>query len=175
MMDNTLLNEPISTLTPAFFAMVDEHLARNEFLVILIRYANCGGAKDYLTIRTRDEFDTLLKKLVPKTSITVFFESTFALKGKVNAELLKKVDVLFAKEYDDYEGLVIICLEPQNEDDDERNILFMQDLESINEWLRLHKDYRVLIGTMKFWHDNNKDFVTAYVPDNDGQIRPGAY
>ena len=97
------------------------------------------------------------------------------MKGKANAELLKKVDGLFAKEYDEYEGLDIICLEPQKGYDDERNIWFMQELEPINELLRQHKDYHVLIGTMKFWYDNNQDFVTAYVPDADGKVRPGAY
>jgi hypothetical protein len=175
MMDITLPTEPVATQSSAFLAMVHEHLAKNEVLVVLIRYANYGGAKDYLVIRTNDEFDTLMKKLDFKTSITVFFESAFALKGKANNELLKKVDGLFAKEYDEYEGLDIICLEPQNGKDDERNIWFMQELEPINEWLRQHKDYQVLIGTMKFWYDNNQNFVTAYVPDSDGQVRPGAY
>lgn len=174
-MDITLLSEPVSTLNSEFLAMVHEHLAKNEVLVVLIRYANYGGAKDYLVIRAKDEFDNLIKKLASKTSITVFFESAFALKGKVNAELLKKVDRLFVKEYDEYEGLDIICLEPQKSDDDEKDIWFMQELEPINEWLRQHKDYHVLIGTMKFWYENNQDFVTAYVPDGDGKVRPGAY
>jgi len=174
-MDITLLNEPVSTLNATFHAIVNDHLANNEVIVLLIRYANYGGAKDYLVVRKKDEFDTFLKKLPPKTSVTVFFESAFVLKGKVNTELLEKVDGAFAKEYDAYEGLDIICLEPQEGDEGENHVLFMQKLEAIVEWLRLHKSCQVLIGTMKFWCDNNKDFVTAYVPDNDGQIHPSAY
>ncbi|MBS4060912.1 MAG: hypothetical protein KG029_10970 [Bacteroidetes bacterium] len=175
MMDIALPSEPVSTQNSAFLVMVHEHLAKSEVLVVMIRYANHGGAKDYRVIQTMEEFDTLIKKLAFKTSITVFFESAFAIKGRVNNELQKKVDELFTREYDEYEGLDIICLEPQKGNDGERNIWFMQELESIKEWLRQHKDCQVLIGTMKFWQDNSQDVTTAYVPDVDGQVRPGTY
>ena len=175
MIDITLQIEPVSTLNPAFLALAYEHLARNEVLILLVRYANCGGAKNYLIIRTKDEFGNLIKTLAFKTSITVFFESAFALNGKVNAELLKRVYELFTKEYDEYEGLDIICLEPQKGDIGTRNILFMHKIEEINDWFRQHQNLHVLIGTMKFWCGNNQDFITAYVPDGDGQVRPGAY
>ena len=62
-MNITLLSEPVSTLNPEFLSMVHEHLAKDEVLVVLIRYANYGGAKDYLVIRAKDEFDTVIKKL----------------------------------------------------------------------------------------------------------------
>lgn len=175
MMDIALPSEPVSTQNSAFLAMVYEHLTKSEVLVVLIRYANHGGSKDYLVIRTKEEFDTLTRKLAFKTSITVFFESAFAIKGREKNELQKKVAELFAREYDEYEGLDIICLETQKGNDGERNIWFIQDLESIKKWLRQHKDCQVLIGTMKFWQDNNQNFVTAYVPDADGQVRPGTY
>ena len=174
-MDNSLLNEPVSTTNPALLTLVDAHLANNEVVVVLIRYANSAGAKNYLLVRTKDEFGSLLKKLAFKTSMTVFFESAFLLKGSADSKLLKKVELAFAKEYNEYEGLEIVLLEPQEGAGRNMNILFMQKMELIEEWFREHTGSQTLIGTMKFWHNNNENFITAYVPDNDGCVRPGAY
>jgi hypothetical protein len=174
-MDIDLKNEPVSTNNPKFSALVDDHFENNELIIVLIRYANSAGAKDYLLVRTKDEFDKLLQQLRSKTSITVFFESAFALKGISNAELRNKTKKLFCEEHEEYEGLDIICTDPKLGEKIERDIMFMQKLEVIDEWLERHHGYQVFIGTMKFWCDNNKDFLTAYVPDDDGVVRPGAY
>jgi hypothetical protein len=174
-MDISLTNEPVSSKNPALLALVDEHLANSEVCVALIRYANSAGAKDRLLIRVKDEFETLLKTLAPKTSMTVFFESAFLLKGSADSELLKKAEIAFAKEYDEYEGLEIVCIKSQEGNESGMNILFMQKMELIEEWFREHTGSQTLIGTMKFWHNNNENFITAYVPDNDGCVRPGAY
>jgi hypothetical protein len=174
-MNSSLTNEPVSTKNSAFTALVEEHIANGEVVVTLIRYSNCGGAKDYLLVRSKDEFAALLKKQISKTSVSVFFEGAFSLKGEANSDLLQKATMLFAKEKEEYEGLDIICLESHAASDDGKNILFLQNLESIEDYLHLHKGHQVLIGTMKFWIENNENVVTSYVPDDDGQVRPGAY
>lgn len=174
-MNDFLSIEPVSTHNPGFLAIVDEHLTNGEVVVLLIRYPNSAGAKDYSLVRTRDDFVVLVEKLTPRTSITVFFESAFSIKGRMDVHLLEKTEKLFTEEYNAYEGLDIICLNPLLGEHNNRRIAFVQDINTLKEFFRLHDGHQVLVGAMKFWKANNKNFITAYVPDSNGEIRPGAY
>ena len=174
-MDITLLDEPVSTANPKLTAAVNERISHDEVIVLLIRYAYTGGGKEYHIIRSAEEFVSFLGELPPQTSVTTFFESAFSAKGKVDAKLYLQMIELFAKEYEEHEGMNFLCLESTENVSDGRKIAFIHETESVRQWLSLHDGCRVLIGTMKFWLANNKDFVTAYVPDKDGKIHPGAY
>lgn len=172
-MNLALTKEPVSSNIPEFRQIVRQHLEVGEPLVVLFRYANCGGSKDYFIVRNPNEFEQILNKSYPKISITVFFESNFKLKGQATDELCKKAIQLFNQEKITYDGIDIINLENEGtllED----NFYFSGSQEILNHFTEIQGKY-VLIGTLEFWKDNCDSIITVYVPDDDGIVRPGAY
>ena len=67
-MNQELANEPVSSNCSAFRDLLARTFAMGELTVLLFRYANCGGAKDYFIARSATEFSTAMKQTRPKTS-----------------------------------------------------------------------------------------------------------
>lgn len=67
----------------------------------------------------------------------------------------------------------IIPLDRSGSDDIE--VAYCETVEEIAEWFAENAGCPVMIGLMAFWKDNGEEVFSAYVPDPDGKVRPGAY
>jgi len=173
-MDPTLTNEPVSCAAPAFRRLVGEHVQNGEAIVVLFRYSNSGGAKDYFLVREQRQFDELVAGAYAKTSITVFFETGF-LKGNVCDGLRDSAISLLHSIKAEFGGVDIIRLDGTETSLDMDHLFWLTEEEEITDWFAKRPSTPVLIGALKFWDDNNPNIVTVYVPDADGIVRLGAY
>lgn len=174
-MHESLFNEPVSTSASALHELLSQTFKEGQFVVLLLRYAYHGGVKDYYLVRTAAEFDSAMKSTRERTSITVFFESNFKLIGTADDELCAKAVELLSSVKERYGGVDLIRIDGTAFELDEPHFHFCETPEEICEWFRTHHGAQILAGTMEFWRDNCPEVVTAYVPDEDGVIRPGAY
>lgn len=174
-MNPVLANEPVSSNCSAFCDLLDRTFETGELAILLFRYANCGGAKDYFIARSAVEFATAMKHARPKTSVTVFFQTNFKIKGIANDQLCDETVTLLPSVRSHYEGVDLIRLDGPNCDLDDRYFMCAADVNEICQWFMENKGMPVVAGTLEFWHHNCESMVTVYVPDDDGVVRPGAY
>jgi len=173
-MDETLRKEPVSSLAPAFRELVLNHLASGEVVVLLLRYAYMAGASASFLVRSPQDFNALMAEAKQRTSITVFFEEGSAPKGSANEPLLREAIKLLSEVYDECQGIHSIRLDsPEPRLRPECHSLAKNEGE-LREWFARDSTAPALIGMMPFWHPNSSDVVAVYVPDQDGEVRPGA-
>jgi hypothetical protein len=171
----SLTNEPVSSATPEFHELIDRAFACHQPIVLLLRYANYGGMRDYFIARSATDYQTILKHAKPKTSITVFFESSFMLGGIANDELRDCTIGLFPIAYAECEGVHLIRMDSCGIELDAERCFYAKNPREIEDWFERNRDAPAMVGTMEYWHDNRSEVVTVYVPDADGVVRPGAY
>jgi hypothetical protein len=171
----SLTNEPVSSTTPEFHELIDRAFANHQPIVLLLRYANCGGMRDYFIARSPTDFQAVLKHAKPKTSITVFFESSFLLSGIADDDLRDRAIGLFPIAHAQCEGVYLIRLNLSGVEMDAERCFYAKGSEEIRDWFERNRGASVTVGTMEYWHDNCSEIVTVYIPDVDGVVRPGAY
>lgn len=169
------MNEPVSSVMPAFRELIAQTFANHERVVLLFRYAYCAGAKDYFVARSPREFDAALMCARAKTSITVFFERNFTLDGIADDDLCGRAIALLPTVYTAHEGIDLIRMDGSSIELDGDHYPYATNEDEIREWFSRNRGSPVLVGTMEFWHDNCPKMVTVYVPDDDGVVRSGAY
>lgn len=174
-MDSSLTNEPVSVHVAALHDLVERAFANQESVVLLFRYANCGGAKDYFIARSVSEFQTVLRHGRPKTSITVFFKNNFPICGLADDDLCLRSIEFLGEVREQYEGIDLVRTDGTKIELDSQYFVYATTLDEIRDWFQQSRGKPVLVGTMEFWHDNSPQMVTVYVPDDDGVVRPGAY
>ena len=170
----SLYFEPVSSKNTTFISLVEERLANDEAAVAFIRYANTGGARDLFVLYSKDEFHRVLKNLTAQTSLTIFFESSFSIRGKASASILQQASDLLDTDGNEDEGLYVIELQSEDISETER-FAFLDSREAFQKWFQENTEMDVLIGTLNYWQSNNKDVITVYEPDEDGVLRLGAY
>jgi hypothetical protein len=141
----------------------------------LFRYAYRGGAKDYFIARSDAELDSILKRACARTSITAFFEANFQLNGVADQNLCGKAIELLPSMATAFDGVDLIRGDGASTELDREHYTCLTKPEEIREWFGNNQGARVLGGAIEFWHDNCARFITVYVPDEDGVVRPGAY
>jgi hypothetical protein len=171
----SLTNEPVSSTTPDFHELIDRAFANHQPVVLLLRYANCGGMRDYFIARSPTDFQAVLKHAKPKTSITVFFESSFMLVGTADDDLRDRTVGLFPIAHAQCEGVHLIRVNPSGVELDAELYVYAKEFKEIEDWFERNRGASVMVGTMEYWRDNCSEIVTVYVPDVDGVARPGAY
>ena len=174
-LDSALRAEPVSSAVPTFRELVESHLAAGEVAVVLLRHANCSGQQDYLLVRTLAEFDEAARTARPKTSITVFLESSFIAKGPADAQLGARAKHLLESLDEDHYGIGIVRLDAAGARLDGEHCFRLADPASIDTWFTGHRGCPILVGELNWWDQNRSCVVTVYVPDADGVVRPGGY
>ena len=175
-MNQELTQSPISVENPAFLRIVESKLEQGEPLVVLLRYSNSGGDRCYFLLKSIDDFQDMLRETHSKDALSIFFSQSFPIQGIVSLELRDKVIKLLEKIIQDGDdALFVIRL------DTSKVLLGMDDmkcfskLSQIDEWFKSHEGVPVVVDSLAFWQDDSEKMITAYVPDADGQVRPGAY
>lgn len=175
-MQSELSELPISTDNRDFIERVKSELEQGKPIVVLLRYANQGGNREYFLVKSQNEFLQVLQKAHSRDAITVFFSSSFPVQGRVSSELKDETIKFLEKVIQEDEE--VICLVRLDTDEIGLGLDTMKvfsKFEQVEEWFNRNHDTPVIIGLLAFWEDNSGEKITAYVPDADGQIRLGAY
>ncbi len=174
-MRKELFDEPVSTREPAFTESVVEALDQGLELVILNRYANCGGYGEYLLVKTQEEFCSIVSNARPKTSISVFFARALPIRGIADTKLEARVLRFLESQQEQDKGVVVIRLDTRDPTLDSEHLHFFTKSEQVATWFETHRGVPIIAGKLSFWEDNCDKVLTAYVPDADGIVRRGAY
>lgn len=173
-------NEPVSTAEPVFLHVVSSVLRDSPPLFGLIRYANAAGSKDYFILRSQDDFDAMLGRCRAKDSISIFFAPSLPIRGVTDDSTLDQTLELFEQvaespDSDDLTEIDVVRLDSPEAELDASHLDFFCSAEEIREWFAKHPNVPVAIGQLDFCKENGDEVVSAYVPDADGIVRPGAY
>ncbi len=155
-----------NTTHPDFKKNALKILKENSHLIIFTRYS---ANKEFYHIKSEKEFDEFLKTRINKELLTLFKNKFTIIKsGIVNDHFIKevkskinemkKVDwVAIGKEKDNSQWSAFVANEEEFEEaiEDEfgNEIIIIEDQDWFNEDITIH----------------------AYVPDEDGIVRPGSY
>lgn len=176
-MHPSLAQEPVSCDLPEFRQLVEHHLELGEPIVVQLRYAYCAGYGESFLARSLGDFNAIMETARGRrrTAITVYFPGAFALHGHTNHELCEHA-IQFLNDHDFERHCVdLVRLDAPGIDLDRNIAPHFTTPDEIREWFANNQGVAVLVGAMEFWHDNNDNILTVYVPDEDGVVRPGAY
>ena len=142
-------------------------------VLVLIRWPNAGGSKSFEFFREMSAFMARLAPLPQRTSLIVFRHTQLPIRGMVDDELIRRA-VEHIPESTAYliAGLDLVTYGSYS---DYRNASGESHLElvaALKDWWPGH---RVAVGRYPEWLEDDENVISAYVPDMDGNVRPGAY
>jgi hypothetical protein len=162
----------MATTSSDFLSAVEPWFGAKPEILLLIRYPNAGGARDIELISTLDEFRARVANLAPKTSVTAFRDHTLPHRGTVDdafiAHCLRAIP----------DGAEYVIAETKPRVAGSHSWIHYETGTSHKELLESLEEERgesVLAGEYPPWLKDMEGVVTAYVPDSDGIVRPGAY
>ncbi len=150
-----------------FLATVNEWINQQNELLVLIRYSDADGSKDFLLVDSFDEFREKLGRLSPKTGVTVFRQPQLPLRGVVDSAL---INTAVEEIPDGTQYLVLLIYDWKHgwshwfAGDTSRDLT--DDLEG---WL----GQRVAAGPYPKWREGDEDSISAIVPGLGGVVRVG--
>ncbi len=137
-------------------------------LLALVRYPYQAGNRDFFMFETKAQFFAFLEARKPKEAVSLFKSFQLVLKGLVDENfILKKAAIL--KKIDTIDWLV---LGDSQEVTSECN--FVTDRIELQQELFSRLGEEVIILEEPDWI-SEESTITAYSPDEDGIVRPGAY
>ena len=124
-----------------------------------------------------ESFRAKLKGLAPDTNVIVWGDQQLPLRGKVDDVFIHRALEMIPEgaEY------LILCLEKTVHDYRPHHYWEAFDHtsgethEELGEALNEYRDRPVAVGLWPRWPEEDENTIEAYVPDHDGQIRPGPY
>lgn len=163
--------EPLSSEHPVLRLLVRAHLGRGEVVLVLRRHANCGGDRASLLLRSTQDLDRAMAQAPPRDSFTFFFEGPHTLRGLADADLCGRAVELLTTASSQDEGIALVPIEPNKL---YPAMFFATTPARVEQWFAEHRGSDVVVTLHDFWEPNDAYRVTAYVPDADGVVRPGA-
>jgi hypothetical protein len=139
-------------------------------ILTLVRYPFRGGDKDYFLIDSDQGFKEFLDNRKPKDSVTIFKTFDFLKEGLVTQDFIDEtLTQLNSIKSTDW-LLIFLGQEKQKTN----NWAYAGTEIELKEMLHDNLGHYVKILDEPEWLDENK-VIHGYEPDEDGQIRPGAY
>ena len=154
----------LSTRDPIFLDRVKSYFNTNSEVLILVRYSRHAGAKDFRFLSSFTAFESLLVPLRASTSLTVFKNPDLPYRGIVDDAFIAQCLISIA------EGAEFFILDMGNNDHTTG-----ETHEELRDALEDFRGRRVALGPYPpFWKDT-PEIITAYVPEKNGLLTPGAY
>jgi hypothetical protein len=156
----------LSTTDKLFLDPVQNVFEAPEVLVV-IRYVYGAGNRDFLILRDMTEFDSLLGALRCRDSVIVMRSFKKIKDGRVDQAFLEGA----LEKYSEGTSWIIV-----GEDNFEHTAdwAYAESRDELTEELQDRMGNHVIIVAEPDYI-NDDDSISAYVPDEDGIVRPGAY
>jgi len=164
--------ERIATTSPEFLSAVEPWFGEKPEILLLVRYAYAAGNRDIELIPTLDAFRVRMASLAPKTSVTAFRDHTLPLRGIVDDAFIARCLSSIP------DGVEYVIVETKPKVAGSYSWIHQETGTSHKELLESLEGERgesVVAGEYRPWLADSDGIVTAYVPDADGVVRPGAY
>jgi len=138
-------------------------------VVVKVRYPYQAGNKDFFILKTKNEFEDFLNKRESRDSVTIFKSVEKVTEGLITEEFIEKtLNEIGKPKYTDW--LVIFPgIANLNE-----SWFHDETKEDLEESLSINLGNQVKIFEDPDWLEEEMIYH-AYAPDEDGEIRPGAY
>ena len=162
----------MSTTDKRFLATLQDWLRSQREVLLLIRYHAAAGNKDFEFFSSFHALTERLNWLPIRTSVVAFKQPQLPFRGIVDDDYIAKSlsSIPSGSEY-----LVV------------ETKLSAYDKSSVSRWSagESHSDLRrdleerrgdsVAVGVYPPWLEDTENVISAYVPDEDGVVRPGGY
>lgn len=139
-------------------------------ILIFVQYPFRAGDKDFFLIDSNQDFRDFLADRKPKDSVTIFKTFKTLKEGLVTHDFIKEA-LMQLKLIKSADCLVILSRQEKYQT---KKWSFSNSESELNEVLHDNLGQSVKILEEPDWLDDNK-VIHGYEPDEDGQIRPGAY
>jgi hypothetical protein len=161
----------VSTSDPIFLEQVGQAITDHGEVMVWLRYAYAAGAENYYFVDSMDSFANVLAHQPPQTWVRVFGEVGLPLRGMVDDEFILQA---LAVAPDGVE-FVVMCLDDLG---DHGNCWYACEAgrhhSELAAALAIHDGERVALGPRPRWY-GGAGGIEAYIPDQDGIVRLGAY
>ena len=179
-------SQPLSAYDPKFTKMVHEVLQKNGDALVFQRFAYTAGANaGWYLIKSVEQWQELLDSGKTKTAFTLILDPIFSLRGVATPQLKDEALALF-----DRLGDLMMAVLPSEDtyislqstewttngwktQDAER--AWVKAKNKVVQFFENYQESQVGIGRNLFVWDEDIKEITAYIPDEDGVVRSGAY
>lgn len=156
----------LRTTDQAFLDGVEEIFRAGEVLVV-VRYAYGAGNREFLILESFPKFEAVLAQLRKRDSVIAMRSFDHLLQGKVNRELIDAANAAYTP------GDAWILVGEDNYDYTS-NWAYAESHDELKEELEARVGRSVtIVAEPNYVCD--EETISAYVPDDDGVVRPGAY
>ncbi len=161
-----------SVLEPGFREVVEAWLSEQPEILVMFRYPNVGGAKDYELHSSMSTLSNRLLNVPPQTSVIAFRKPQLQIRGVVTPALVTAAlsAIPGGSEFLLVEAVPTIAGSHSwyRNASGETHAELMEELES-------SMGRPILCGAYPPWLHDGPDVVSGYVPDQNGVVKPGAY
>lgn len=164
------------TTDPEFLLHIESCIVRHGEVLVVFRYPNAGGAKEFIFFRRTAEFVEASQKLPSRTWIVSYGEPQLPLRGVVDDNFIERACglILDGREY------LIVCMEKSVLDYPHYHHEYYdydagETHEELREDLNGVRGKAVAVGLYPPWAEENEYVTDAVVADADGEIRFAAY
>ncbi|HEY6971169.1 MAG TPA: hypothetical protein VJA94_18310 [Candidatus Angelobacter sp.] len=165
-MDNT------SSTDNHFLAMVEQWLQSQPEILVLICYSHAAGTKSFEFFHSFETLSRRLSQLPPRARVTAFRRRQLPLRGTVDDEFIGKC----LNHIQD--GVEFLMVETVPRTAGGTSWFHMAAGEShgeLTEALDQSRGQSVAVGSYPPWLADNADVISAIVPDEHGNVKPGIY
>lgn len=156
-----------STEDQTFLSNVRDLFTKNERVFVLIQYAYGAGSRDFMLLKNFEEFQELMQKNKERDAVSVMKAFHPIMENSVKKSFIEDAVSKFRKN-DHW-----ILIGPDNFEYTS-DWAYAESLSELKEELQGRMGRDVCIVEEPNTIDASQSF-TAYIPDADGKVRPGAY
>ena len=167
----------VKTTDPHFLSRVESCIDKRGEVLALFKYAYAAGSRDFTFFNDIQEFRSEVERLPPNTWVIVYGEPQLPLRGRVDDALITAAlgQIPGGSEY------LVVCLEKTVEQyspnyrREYHEETAGETHEELKEALEGFRGRPVGVGLFPPWPDESEDTIEGFVPDEEGEVRPGAY
>ncbi len=138
-------------------------------VLIKIRYPYQAGDRDFFMLKTEKDFIEFINSREARDSITIYKTVEKVKQGIINKEFINEaLEQLKKPKY--YDWLIIL----PNLKFEKEYWHYDDTIEELKDTFELYPNHYIQILEDPEYLEE-EDIIHAYVPDKDGEIRPGAY
>ena len=167
----------VKTTDPPFLGRVEFWIDKHGEVLALFKYVNAAGSRDFSFFNDVRAFRSELERLSPNTWVIVYGEPQLPLRGCVDDTLISAA----LEQIPDGREYLIVCLEKTVEQypPSYRREYYEETAGEthgeLREDLEGYRGRPVGVGLFPPWPGDSEETIEGFVPDGEGEVRPGAY
>jgi hypothetical protein len=161
-----------SSTDRTFLSTLEYWLGIQPEILVLIRYSHAAGHKSFELFSSPAALFERLRQLPPRTAVTAFRQPQLPLRGIVDDGFIESC----LRSIPEGSEFLVMETAPRTY----RRVTFFhheagETHTELREALEDSRGNPVAVGLYPPWLEDDPDVVASIVPDQDGEVRPGAY